>query len=81
LATESALRQAIEREGFTIESRGARKAHAALTALGTAQSRSQKALESFGLTPVSRQAVDVRPPPDDDEFAEFERPPRFDFDR
>lgn len=82
LAHESALRAAIAADGMTIPGAGgSRKAHPAIAGLGSCQSRASKMLEGFGLTPASRQTVDVRPrsaDADDDGLAEFV--PKFDFD-
>ncbi|MDP9223849.1 MAG: P27 family phage terminase small subunit [Actinomycetota bacterium] len=73
LATETTLRTTIAAEGMTIPGAGGNlKQHPALAALGSCQSRAARMLETFGLTPISRQSVDVRPPPaEPNPFAEF----------
>lgn len=65
LAAETEAREAIQRDGMTIEAgSGGKKAHPALKAAETARMQAKQLLESFGLTPKGRQSIDVLPPDD-----------------
>ena len=62
LATESELRDTLEREGLTIAGAGGnRKAHPGAKLLETTRGQAMRLLADFGLTPRGRMGVDVRP--------------------
>jgi P27 family predicted phage terminase small subunit len=59
LASIDIARATIEREGMTVVSRGATKAHPALTMLDKARAQAVSLLDRFGLNPVARQKVET----------------------
>lgn len=61
LATESEMRETIQREGITIMGGTGPKAHPALKAMETARNQATRLLIEFGLTPRARGSVDPVP--------------------
>jgi P27 family predicted phage terminase small subunit len=62
LASEKELRDLLQKEGCLIAGADQNmKAHPALKALETCRAQAHRMLESFGLSPRSRQGVDIAP--------------------
>jgi P27 family predicted phage terminase small subunit len=63
LASETAARAALAREGVTVRTvGGGLKPHPSVRVLETARAQAARLLDSFGLTPRGRQSLDTPPP-------------------
>ena len=72
LATEAQARALLTREGLTIMAgSGGRKSHPAAKVAEAARAQATRLLEHFGLTPKSRQSVELPPSRADDPAARF----------
>ena len=62
-ATCFELQELLAREGFVLDSRGARKTHPASAALDRSRALAARLLAALGLTPMARRGIDISPPP------------------
>jgi P27 family predicted phage terminase small subunit len=63
LATIAELTEAVRTEGYTLQTgNGGRKGNPLLRSISEQRSQAMKLLASFGLTPLGREAITIKPP-------------------